>query len=407
MKILVLLIYFLGITGLMTYTISYCKSSIPNNIYIEENKENEYDFNLPVLGSAVYNDSQVPIDLTQPLKIKAGSNGSYAFDIKLFGLYTIKTVNVNVVEKQQVLLGGFPIGIYVKYDGVMVAQTTKVTDYLGNQISPCKDKVYAGDYILEFNGKKLESKEQLLQLVNEHKDADAILKIRRNGEIIEVKTNAVLSTDKSYKLGLWIRDDTQGVGTITYIKPNGEFGSLGHGIGDIDTGRLIEISSGKLYETKIMTIIPGKESKPGEFVGIINYNNKYLLGSIYENSDSGIFGKFEAIEKIENPIVADVAYCSEIEIGEAFIRSYVSGEPKDYKIEITRVDLNATNSNKGIEFKVTDSELLKITNGIVQGMSGSPVIQNGRIIGAVTHVLVNDPTKGYAIFIENMLEHDN
>ena len=202
-----------------------------------------------------------------------------------------------------------------------------------------------------------------------------------------------------------VRDDTQGIGTMTYIDMNGNFGALGHGISDSDTGGVVQIEDGALYETSILGIEKGTFGKPGVMSGVIYYGPGSVLGTIHSNTEEGIFGTVN--ERFKQTAKADaipIGYRQDVKKGTAYIRSDVSGIVKDYEIEIQKVDYTTAHKNKGMVIKVTDPELLAITGGIVQGMSGSPIIQDGKLIGAVTHVFIQDSTRGYGIFIENMLE---
>lgn len=314
-----------------------------------------------------------------------------------------KSINVNSQVNDEVMVCGYPIGVYLKYDGILVARVGTFYDENSICVSPSRSKLQQGDIITAVNGKNVDDKMTFSKYVEEYGEEDMILTVKRNNEEIEVKLKPHKDKEGNKKLGIWVRDDTQGIGTLTYIKTDGSFGALGHGINDIDTGNIIPIKKGALYEAMVVDIKKGENGNPGEFIGAINYNNKYKLGSINLNSKIGIYGKFDGIP--QNEKLYKVAKKYEIEVGTAYIVSYVEGERKEYEIKITDVDVSDEKFNKGIEFQVTDKALLAITNGIVQGMSGSPIVQNGRIVGAVTHVLVNDPTRGYGIFIENMLAH--
>ena len=195
------------------------------------------------------------------------------------------------------------------------------------------------------------------------------------------------------------------MGTLTFLTEDGQFEALGHGVNDVDTGTLLELSEGKLYDANIVEIKKGEKGSPGELSGLIRYRTDLECGELLKNTSSGIFGK--AAKRLSEKVPQEriqVGYKQEIELGEAYIRSSVSGSLKDYRVEIREVHGKSTDVNKGIVLQVTDPELLELTGGIVQGMSGSPILQNGKIIGAVTHVFVQDSTKGFGIFIENMLE---
>jgi stage IV sporulation protein B len=214
------------------------------------------------------------------------------------------------------------------------------------------------------------------------------------------------SDDKKYHIGLWVRDSTAGIGTLTFYDPKtSAFGALGHGITDIDTGLLMPVDSGEIIESSILGIKVGKSGVPGELKGV--FIEDMRLGTIENNSEFGIYGKLSdnAANKITGKLYP-IGLRSEIKEGPAVILSNIDGKSiAEFEIEIQKVSRQNINGSKGMIIKVTDQKLLEATGGIVQGMSGSPIIQNGKIIGAVTHVLVNDPTKGYGIFIEGMLKN--
>lgn len=210
-------------------------------------------------------------------------------------------------------------------------------------------------------------------------------------------------------MGMWVRDDTQGIGTMTYLTGDGNYAALGHGISDIDTGELLDSEGGILYQANVWGIKKGEAGSPGALYGMISYEDSKILGSISENTSIGIYGSVNEQEEIIKMIEkyhlepVEMAGHQEIETGKAYIRSFVSGEVCDYEVEIQKINENSS-KNKGIVLKVTDERLLSLTNGIVQGMSGTPILQNGKLIGAVTHVFVNDSTMGYGIFADIMME---
>ena len=320
-----------------------------------------------------------------------------------------RNVNETLSNVDKVYPMGIQIGVYLETEGVLVASISDITGADGIKYSPADNKVAAGDYIVKMNGIDVNSKSQLLFLVDKYGNEDVVLTIRRNEEQFDVKITPVLTADKEYKLGIWVRDDTQGIGTMTFMTEDGYFGALGHGISDVDTKKLLSSNNGLLYNADIWSIRKGSKGIPGSLCGSISYEESMELGIISSNTDCGLFGRIyddKAIELLEKYDVKEyeIAKKSEIKEGKASILCALTGEIKEYEIEISKVNDDNEN-NKGMIIRVTDEELLKLTNGIVQGMSGSPIIQNGRIVGAVTHVLVNDPTRGYGIFIENMLEH--
>ena len=217
----------------------------------------------------------------------------------------------------------------------------------------------------------------------------------------------VPADDDRYMIGVWVKDDMAGIGTMTYYSQDKAFGALGHGVGDGENGALLSLSGGNIYGTQLTGIQKGEKGQPGELEGLIYYSNDNKLGAVDSNSDFGIFGQLEEEEfskDEQGDSLYEVGYKQDLKEGPAQIISNLSGEKTSYSIEITSVDYTASETNRGITFKVTDESLLEQTGGIVQGMSGSPIIQNGKFIGAVTHVFVNDPTKGYGIFAETMLE---
>ena len=315
-------------------------------------------------------------------------------------------VNANTTSEDTVILGGMPIGIYLETDGVMVLGTDAIMSIDGMEYEPAENLVKPGDYIVAFNRQTVENKTELIDAMKDMDQEDVILRLRREDRYLNVRIKPVVCSNEEYKLGIWVRDDTQGLGTITYLQSDCEFGALGHGIHDVDTNELLEISEGTLYETSIRNIKKGETGTPGGMEGVIVYNNYNILGDITQNTDTGVYGKIKRIDRvIQNTTAVPAAKKEEIKTGPATILCAVSGQIEAYEIEITGIDYYSKEINKGILLKVTDDKLLEQTGGIVQGMSGSPIIQDGKLVGAVTHVLVNDPTKGYGIFIENMLEH--
>lgn len=314
-------------------------------------------------------------------------------------------VSTQSIDSEMVILGGAPIGIYMEMDGVLVLATECIECVDGNQYEPAKNLVKSGDYIVGMNGETISNKKELVQAVSKLQSSEVILSLRRDEEYIDVKMQSVEVGNNKYKLGIWVKDNVQGLGTLTYVTTSGEFGALGHGIHDADTEELLEISEGTVYETSIIGVQKGQKGEPGGLEGVIIYNSYNILGMIEKNTDNGIYGTLENIDKIlDEQELVEVCKKDDIKIGDATIRCTVDGKIREYDIKIKNVDYYTGNVNKGIIIEIVDEELLELTGGIVQGMSGSPILQNGKIVGAVTHVLVNDPTRGYGIFIEDMLE---
>lgn len=307
-------------------------------------------------------------------------------------------------SEDTVLVGGMPVGIYMETDGVLVLDTQSIEGLDGLEYNPAHNVVKTGDYIVGINQETVHGKEDLIQVLKNLTDTQVVLTLRREEETLDVKVEAVENTPNDFKLGIWVRDNVQGLGTITFLDQNSRFGALGHGIHDADTNVLMNIQDGSLYKTSIRSILKGDYGIPGSMEGLIVYNTFNRLGTIDRNVDSGIYGTVEKIDELfEEQIPVQVAPKSEIDLGEAKIRCYLEDEVKEYSVMITGVDPEPKEINKGIILQVTDEELLEKTGGIIQGMSGSPILQNGKLVGAVTHVFVNDPTKGYGIFAETMV----
>ncbi len=313
---------------------------------------------------------------------------------------------VNAQASQELLIpGGMPIGIYLETEGVLVLGTDAVTAEDGLNYEPAAHLVKEGDYIVAVEGREISDKNDLIRTLNDLEKDEVVLKIRRHEQMIDVRVGTVKCGAREYKLGIWVRDNAQGLGTVTFLNANSQFGALGHGIHDVDTNELLEISDGVLYTTSIRDIQKGENGLPGGMEGVIVYNNYNVLGSIDRNTDRGIFGTVDRVEALfANMEPMPAASPDEVETGKAYIRCAVTDSVEEYEIQITTVDTREKEANKRLVIQVTDEKLLNLTGGIVQGMSGSPIIQNHKIVGAVTHVFVNDPTKGYGILVESMLE---
>lgn len=394
------------------------ENAIPGDINVVAGEEEQFNFGVPVTMTAqegveeVFDNlapdmdgEEVTIHTDDVYQISEEEDSNFTMTCKLFGMLPVKDVAVHVVSAEEVVPSGLPIGIYVETDGVLIIGTGNVTGTDGVSKEPAASLVKSGDYICSVNGEEVETKEGLIEKVNKY-GADKIdLGIRRNGENIDVYVNPVLADDGSYKLGIWVRDDLAGIGTMTYLTNDLAYAALGHGVNDADTSSLLEMRDGSLFQTTIVDIVKGESGTPGELTGVINYRDEYCMGSVTSNSDVGITGILDRMPvKLENIESVPVGLKQEIEVGGASIICDLNGERKSYNIDISEVNYSENKDKREIVFQVTDPELLDETGGIVQGMSGAPILQNGKIIGAVTHVYVNDPTKGYGIFIEEMLE---
>ncbi len=372
--------------------IELIESEVPDNIYVRDGEDAQLNVEFPFVVTSLEDESGVEKKLCS-----------------ILGLIPIKEVTVNVVDEQEVYVSGEIVGIYTECEGIFVIDTCAIESSTGELVNPVEKMLKTGDYILAVNGTDITCKEELVKAVADSNGSSMVLTINRADEIYDVSVTPIKAANGSYLLGAWVKDDLAGVGTLTYVSQTGEFGTLGHGMSNGETSDLLEVSGGDLYISKIIGIEKGQKGEPGEVKGVINYGSLNHLGEVAENQATGVYGNLDSEnldDYLEEGEVYKVAYKQEIEVGPAQIISEISGERKYYDIEITYVDYLAINSNKGLHIKVTDPELLELTGGIVQGMSGSPIIQNGKIVGAVTHVLINDPTSGYGIFIETMLENN-
>lgn len=315
-------------------------------------------------------------------------------------------IETSLFQQKEVYPSGEIVGIYTLSNGIFVIDTCEIETLDGVFISPAGHILRSGDYIIAINGQKMETKEDMIAAIKASDGQELEFFIHRGAENKVEYLTPIKSKSGEYMLGIWIKDDLAGVGTITYVSAEGEFATLGHGMSNGESNNLLEIKGGDIFVSNIVGIQKGQTGKPGEIKGIIKYGFNNHIGSVKINGKEGVFGSVDEddMERYRSYEMFQVGPKQEIEIGAAQIISEISGVRKYYDIEITYVDYLAVNSNKGVHIKVVDEELIELTGGIVQGMSGSPIIQNGKLIGAVTHVLINDPTQGYGIFIENMLE---
>lgn len=418
-KILYILLI-LGILGLVCVTYCWLWNKVPSTIMLKAGVEQKLDFKVPASGE-IYKEAveasgkvateekvqeSLYIDFAKPVTVKAEQIDVYKLDLKLFGIIPLKEVDVEVIQDVKLKPAGIPVGIYVKTEGVLVVGVGEFEGEEGRTYSPAKYALQTGDYILEVNEETIATKKELIGKIEHCEGQEIILKIKRGDLELDVKVKPEMNQNGEYKLGIWVRDNAQGVGTMTYVDEQCGFGALGHGINDVDTGTIMSLASGTLYHTEIIGITKGSNGSPGELTGFIEYDDNNVMGSITSNTVKGIFGECteSTLAEVEGDYLP-IGLKQEIEIGKAEIRCSLGESVETYEIEITDIDLENNNVNRGIVLKITDEELLAETGGIVQGMSGSPIIQDGKLVGAVTHVLVNDPTRGYGIFIENMLEH--
>ena len=379
---------------------------IPDRIKIRAGEREEMNFDIPASGKLhAFGEEAIPVSLSHPLIFYANEKNRYAMDVRLFGFLPLKQVSVQVIEDTSIIPAGIPVGIYVKTEGVLVVGTWEFTGYDNIRYSPASAVLKSGDYILKMNGQEVTGKKMFMSTLQEMGEGDLILTVRRGDEIFDVKIVPVRDQAGTYKIGIWIRDNAQGVGTLTYIDSEGGFGALGHGINDMDTSTLMTLKKGTLYHADIIGVRKGEAGSPGEMTGLIDYGDEHILGSIEKNEDKGIFGTCgEGLEEEVAFGPVQIGLKQDTSIGPVKILCAPDGtEARLYDAKITDITYDREHINREIVLQITDEALIQETGGIIQGMSGAPILQNGKMIGAVTHVFVQDATKGYGIFIEEMM----
>lgn len=326
------------------------------------------------------------------------------YDAEFLG-FKIKTVEVMAIPKEiQLYPGGNVVGIKLQTNGPLVVGFSDIENEEQKPYSPSKESgINLGDVILAINEIEINSSEFLAETLNSLKLDELDVKIERDGKILYKKVKPVKTSDGKNKIGLWVRDSTAGIGTVTFIDPEtGLYGALGHPITDVDTGDIIKISKGNIVNSSIVNVKRGEKGNPGELKGVF-INDDIKLGNVKHNTKYGIFGEY-SLENFYGEKLG-IALKDEIHEGPAKIISTIDNdEPKMYDVVIEKLLQQDNPSSKSMIIKVVDEELLEKTGGIVQGMSGSPIIQNNKLVGAVTHVLVNKPDTGYGIYIEWMLK---
>lgn len=385
----------LSVVTISTFcSVCYYNTILPSNIVIYDNESVHFNTKLEVVAKNKEN-----IGAVSNLNNKSLEN--YTSDLSLMGVIPVKSVNIRVVKQRYVALSGESFGIKIFTKGVMVVGMSDVKSDKGN-INPAKNAgLKIGDIILKANGKEVNSNTELSEAINISGGKELKMTVKRDDDIFTTKFKPVLSSDTgTYKAGLWVRDSTAGLGTMTfYSAVNGAFAGLGHGIVDVDTGILLPINSGEIVKTEILSVTKSKKGSAGEICGAFTGET---LGTLTENSSCGLYGYYKDFEQSENLIL--IANKQDVKTGNAKIYTTLdNGEPKYYDCVIERVDY--TNSEqKNLLVRINDERLIEKTGGIVQGMSGSPIIQNGQLVGALTNVFVNDPEKGYAVFAEEMYD---
>ncbi len=377
------------------YAYVYNIAAIPQSIILSEGENINFKLalGLELQNSDDYEATWVSSNLN---KSKVGNN---KVELKLFNSIAVKDINVSVIPTTTVIPVGKAIGMKLYTKGVLVVGMSEIENEEKIKEKPYENSgIEEGDSIIAINNEEINTTDELIQQVNNSNGESLKIKYVKNDKILETSIVPV-KTKEDYKIGLWVRDAAAGIGTLTFYEPSTNmFMSLGHGIIDIDTEEIVDISKGELVTANILSIIKGEKNKPGEIKGSITKG--VAIGDIYKNTKMGVYGNVKNRQYIDTTYnEMEVAERSEIKTGKATILCQLdSGTPQEYQIEIERIYSNNNTDNKSMLIKITDEELLNKTGGIIQGMSGAPIMQNGKFIGAVTNVLVKDPTKGYAIF---------
>lgn len=382
-------------------TAGYYSSKLPSSLTIEPASE---------LKIAEYPEISCSVSPASVVQTSGCFPETRQVTLSLFGAIPVKSVSVTEAEPPVLVAGGHPFGIKLLMDGVMVTELGDVTDNSGRTSCPAEDAgIMTGDIIKSADGEALVSNSRLQEIISQSGGREIMLTVSRNNSEFTAVLRPVFSEKNNmWRGGMWVRDSVAGIGTMTFInKETGEFAGLGHPICDSDTGELVPVYSGEAVPVKITEARKGEKGIPGELRGSFSSGS---YGILEENRDCGVYGCLteKGIKELCSGSEEYVmGYRQDITTGKAEIYTTVSGnKPEKYSIEIESIDLSGEGT-KNMVVRITDKRLLKKSGGIIQGMSGSPIIQNGRLIGAVTHVFVADPTRGYAVFADNMVEYLN
>ena len=384
---------------LITIYVYVCNiTMLPSSIILMQGEELKLD---TILG----------VNITNAKVMQASSNinnsileetGKMELELNLFNLFSVKEVTVNVIPKTTVVPIGKAIGMKMYTKGVLVVGLSEIDGQKPYE----KTGIETGDKIVKINNTKINNTDELITCVNSSKGKEITITYISNNEEETAELKPVQTGENEYKLGLWVRDAAAGVGTLTFYEPQtGQFGALGHGINDVDTYELIDIANGELVTANIIDIVKGEDGTPGEIRGVIDGGT--TIGTISKNTNYGVYGKVENMAKLNtnNKNEIEVANRNEITTGKAQIMCELeNGKIENYEIEIQKIFIENNQNNKSMLIKITDKNLIEKTGGIIQGMSGAPIIQNGKFVGAVTHVLVNDSKMGYAVFADLMIK---
>ena len=379
---LLVCILFINIICIFACGYYLIRDKIPDKVRVSVGSRADFDLDLPLTAKTHVEDvsvvsidkkplaqQDITLDLSTPFTVELSEAGSFEVNVQFLGI-TLKKIDVEAVLASRVMPVGEPVGIHIKTNGVMVLGTGKITDSEGNRTEPAKGIIKSGDYIQSVDGMPVKNISDLTEMVAQSCGSPLMLGVLRGSQQIELQVVPVQSSSGEYKAGIWIRDDTQGIGTISFVDSNNRFAALGHGITDVDTSLLIDIGGGFLYPASVTNIVKGADGEPGEMVGTIYYSQNSRLGSIDKNTSSGIFGQLSADSpwQYDDSKAYDVGFKQDMHTGPAQIMCCVDGEVKCYAIEISSIDYNSHDGNKDFVIEITDEALLEKTNGIIQGM---------------------------------------
>lgn len=413
----------IGIISIMLL-VSFCMSpqfqhvySIPPTLRMIEGEPSVFTVSFPLTIAVPRDFEQViklnpaitPYSLARPVAVEPLRQGKTNVEIKLLGLIPLRTVEVDVLPPISLYPGGHSIGVVLRSQGVIIVGHSPVKDQRGETAVPAKDAgIMVGDIILSMNGIPVKSDYQVAEIIDSSGKKNNLvdIMIKRQDQRLHFSLQPMHDAEtRRYRIGLYVRDSAAGVGTLTFFDEQTQtYGALGHIITDNDTNQPIDCDEGKIVMATVSGIHHGKRGQPGEKIGLFIEEDQ-VIGDIQKNTNFGIYGKLT--NTIQHQLYAaalPVASMSQVQPGPAQMLTVIDGETiEPFAIEIQKVNLQDSPEGKGLVIQVTDSRLLAKTGGIVQGMSGSPIIQNGKIVGAVTHVFVHDPSKGYGCFMDWML----
>lgn len=391
---------------LVIYTYVVALQHIPSNIVVFEGEKLSLNTLLGITLNLENDDGTVQA-VSNINNTTINEAGRQKVSVNLFDNIEVKKLSVDVIPKTTVIPVGNVAGLKLYTSGVLVVGMTEIQGIDNKKYKPFQNSgIEEGDRIISIDEASISTVEELTNKVNTSNGNKLDIEYVHGEETKRCSIVPVQTSSTEYKLGLWVRDSAAGVGTVTFYEPSSKmFAALGHGITDIDTGDLINIASGKFVTSRILNVVKGKSGEPGKIQGSIE--NGQEIGEIYKNSIFGVYGRVDNLSALNlnysNEL--EVALREEIKTGEASIICSLDNQTaKEYKIEIEKIYLDNNYDNKSMKIKVTDEELIQKTGGIIQGMSGAPIIQNGKFVAAVTNVLVNSPTEGYAVFGDLMIK---